>query len=336
MKVPIKVKEATKMLWEVIRSLTPIYYNQWDSIEILKLQTKARAILYYRLCPCFCIPDLASTDIPETIKDIMNSNQLWTGDSEFMEIFNVLVNFQVVSLDDLENEFIELCPDPDSFSRYLTILIKPIFSNLPNYEESIDSCIEYITWQETDGKMTSDEARVLRTNVYIISDLVGVVFENICRVYNQFLQREQVSLQQKICNKQNIVPKEITVDGNINFHSGDTENNLTTIFEKLKDDNYFDANSDLQTWLYICGDTTKKRIGKKLNWIKQQQLLAYLVDSLFGDTDGQKMWSITEKVFTIKGKKPNTNTMKNTISLIKNKWKGRPKSFNDLDEILKL
>ncbi|MDR2919104.1 MAG: hypothetical protein LBV72_07060 [Tannerella sp.] len=143
--------------------------------------------------------------------------------------------------------------------------------------------------------------------------------------------------KQKLSETPKTLPKGLDTDKGTNFHSGETEINLTTIFEKLKEHKYFDANSDLQTWLYICcGNTTKQIPATPLNWIKDQQLLAHLVNTLFGDTDGSRLWSITSKIFTLKGEKPNTDTMKTTLSKIKNGYKDRPKEFDDLDNILKV
>lgn len=120
------------------------------------------------------------------------------------------------------------------------------------------------------------------------------------------------------------------------FNSRETKVNLSAIFEKLKGDKYFDNDSDLDTWLCICGINTTQQNMDHLNWVKEQQLLAYLIDTLFGDTDSQRLWVITSKTFTVKGKSPNTNSMKNAISKIKKDWKSRPKSFDRLDKILKM
>lgn len=336
MKVPIKAKAAAEMLFEVIYSLTPTIYNEWKVDDIIRLQVRARAIVYYRLCPITIISVSESDTLKELMKKMIE-NKLWTGDDFFVEVFNVLVSFNIVSLDDLENEFIELCPNIDDFEKYLEILIKPVFLKLPNYKKSIDVCVKYITQQEVKGKITKDESKILSRNVYVISDLVDRSFNSICEVYNQVLQQKRVlqpsSLQ--FCNKESSIFKNLTSNEKVTFHSGETEHNLTIIFNRLKDGKYLDTYSDLQTWLYVCGDITKQGTNS-LNWINQQQLLAYLVDTLFGDTDGQRLWNITQQVFTVKGNPPNIGAMKNTVSKIRKGWKNRPTGFDDLDLVLRL
>lgn len=133
------------------------------------------------------------------------------------------------------------------------------------------------------------------------------------------------------------IPKELDIDDTArHFNSSYTKEQLEGIFEKLKKGAYLHAESLLNTWLYICGIPDSKEPIEPLKWTKDQDLLANLVNNLFGDSDGQRLWVITENVFTVKGKVPNTGTMKNVISRLKNEWKDKSTKFNELEELLKL
>lgn len=117
------------------------------------------------------------------------------------------------------------------------------------------------------------------------------------------------------------------------FNAPCTKKQLTTIFQRLISGGYLHPDSNLKDWLIVCGaDETQKAPTKPLNWMKAQNILAWLIYQLFEDV---KRWEITERVFCVKGKKPNTNAMKNDVSKVKNECKDKPKAFNELESLLK-
>ena len=87
MKAPIKAKAAAEMLFEVIYSLTPTIYCEWKVDDIIRLQVRARAIVYYRLCPITIINVSESDTLKELMKKMIE-NKLWTGDDFFVEVLN--------------------------------------------------------------------------------------------------------------------------------------------------------------------------------------------------------------------------------------------------------
>lgn len=119
---------------------------------------------------------------------------------------------------------------------------------------------------------------------------------------------------------------------NSHFTTGLSKDQLTTIFERLKNGRYLHADSVLEDWLMVCGAKTTNAPVKPLNWLKAQNILAWLIDQLFEDLE---QWEITAKCFTIKGKAPNTNSMKNEVSKVKRDYKSKPTAFVDLEQLLK-
>lgn len=115
------------------------------------------------------------------------------------------------------------------------------------------------------------------------------------------------------------------------FNSNKNQEQLATIFERLQKNGYFDANADLQTWLYICGVADLNGDFEPLNWVREGSLLARLVDSLFV-ADNNK-WKLTEKCFKVKGGKPKTNSLKCALS---KDVKADNKKHNDLDKLLRV
>lgn len=122
---------------------------------------------------------------------------------------------------------------------------------------------------------------------------------------------------------------------NSHFNAPYTKDELTTIFERLKNGRYLPADSVLGDWLIVCGADTTNEPTTPLNWLKQQNLLGWLVYSMFPN-DKANYWSITANCFRVKGKAPNANTMKNAVSRVSGNYKDKPKAFEDLESLLKV
>lgn len=120
------------------------------------------------------------------------------------------------------------------------------------------------------------------------------------------------------------------------FNGDYTDEELTVTFEKLKQGSYIHSESDLDSWIYLCTGRAGKTFTAPINWLKSGVLLGMFVQDLFNDTDNTNIWELTAKCFTIQGKKPNTNSIKVSLSKIKQNWKDRPKDYDKMqNEIIK-
>lgn len=118
-------------------------------------------------------------------------------------------------------------------------------------------------------------------------------------------------------------------------YNNDNKTYAKTQFERLMKRNYLSLETTLNDWLYIYGIKGVTPNTKPLDWQKTQIELGYMIQCIWKDTD-RKIWDICEKVFTVKGKKPNTDSIKSTLSSIENACKNRPETFDDMDEILRI
>lgn len=116
------------------------------------------------------------------------------------------------------------------------------------------------------------------------------------------------------------------------YHKDD-EQKATLQFERLVNGGFFSSDTTLDDWLYVYGVKGKTPNKKPLDWQKTQMELGYLVRCIWQNTD-TKQWGICERVFTVKGKKPNTRSIKSKLSGIENRCQSRPKTFDLLDEVL--
>lgn len=120
------------------------------------------------------------------------------------------------------------------------------------------------------------------------------------------------------------------------FNSSYKKEQLQVVFERLKEFKYLHADSDLETWLYVCAGYGNSGQIKPLNWVKDQDLLAVLVDTLFSDSNSSNLWVISKNVFTVKDKKPNINSMKNIISRIGRDCHTKTEKFINLEDLLRI
>lgn len=117
-------------------------------------------------------------------------------------------------------------------------------------------------------------------------------------------------------------------------YNKDDETKARGQFERLVSGGYFTSETSLNDWLYIYGVKDKEPNKKPLDWQKTQKELGYMVRSIWQNTD-TKIWAVCSEVFTIKGKKPNTDVIKSDLSSIDNGYKNRPETFDNLDEVLR-
>jgi len=111
------------------------------------------------------------------------------------------------------------------------------------------------------------------------------------------------------------------------FNGDYTDEELTATFEKLKNGKYIHSESDLDSWIYLCTGREEKAFTEPINWTKRGMLLGMFVQDLFSNTDNTAIWEITAKCFTVKGKKPKTNSIKVSLSKIKQGWKKIPEDY---------
>lgn len=155
------------------------------------------------------------------------------------------------------------------------------------------------------------------------------------RIYEEVREREEErqKIYDELCKELDITQVKIEKSSYPHYHK-DNEVKAKGQFERLIKGGYFSPETSLDDWLYIYGVKGKEPNKKLLDWQRTQKELAYMVRCIWQNTD-TKIWAICENVFTIRGKKPNIQTMKSDLSRIENKWEDRPKTFDRLDEVLK-
>ena len=116
------------------------------------------------------------------------------------------------------------------------------------------------------------------------------------------------------------------------FTTSDKKDTLIAIFNRLIKGGYIDSESNLEDWLIICGaERSKKRI-EPINWLKRQNMLAWLIHVMFTST--LRCWEIAAECFRVNGEVPNINSMKNAVSKVKTEWVDKPDDFVTLEELL--
>lgn len=322
-----KTNECIKMLGEAQLVFSPLYYShtgRFDKNMLLDYQGRIKAMLDYRLMPfgVISMPDNAD-------KETARANPILQNINDFDAFWYAMKNYQLVTGDDLKNEFWSICPDLESIPKYLDVMNVKFDAVNYDYDTDIDEIKEQYNGLDklvAAGKITEQEADEMLWNLHFIADRYNFIIYCIREIYKEFRKMTECPNRQ--------MTKEPISDEAIHFNSKETKENLKTVFERLKKNGYLHSDNDLNTWLYVCGTIKSNEQVQPLKWTKDQELLAHLINEMFGDSDGTRLWVITKRAFLIKGKMPNTDTMKNTVSRIKNNWKDKPKKFDDLSSLL--
>lgn len=103
--------------------------------------------------------------------------------------------------------------------------------------------------------------------------------------------------------------KEIKREKPARFTTNITEGKARKIYSELRKQEYIHASTEVSDWLWICGlcdKPTTKLDGEnnseiKIDWIQGQNELAYFIKQMFRPTNGNDVWVIASRVFTIKG-----------------------------------
>ena len=142
------------------------------------------------------------------------------------------------------------------------------------------------------------------------------------------LQKDVAALQKDVAELKNSnVP---------HFNSPQSSEQLTEVFQNLKDGGFFDSNAKLEMWLYVCGVADLNNEFEPLNWVADKQLLGVLVTKLF-DNDKRQYWKVAQQVFIVGGDtitKEVADGMKNSVSKIGNDWRNAPPQADQLRKII--
>ena len=143
--------------------------------------------------------------------------------------------------------------------------------------------------------------------VYIPSSKI-VDFEDIIKLYNE-VDFTEISGDQNIASAINkLTEKNITIvdDDKIedpersHYHSITDDKELLKIYVNLKRHKYISEDTTGEQWLYMCtGRDNLKEHCAPIKWNKQQRLLVFLIDRMFGESDEFRRWIIATNVFRI-------------------------------------
>ena len=142
--------------------------------------------------------------------------------------------------------------------------------------------------------------------VYIPSSKI-VDFEDIIKLYNE-VDFSGISADQNIAKAINKLKENNTIvdedkiedPERTHYHSSTEDKELLKIFVKLKQHKYITEDTTGEQWLYMCtGKDSLKEHCAPIKWNKQQRLLVFLIDRMFGESDEFRRWIIATDAFRI-------------------------------------
>jgi hypothetical protein len=323
-----KTDECIKMLGEARFIFSHLNYNgkgYFDKDLIIDFQNRIKAMLNYRLMPLvvISIPDNADKDTAMAhpmLQHISNFNAFWYA----------MKNYQLITADDLRNEFWSICPDLESIPKFLDVMNVKFKEVNYRYDTDINTIKDQYNGLNEHVKaeiISEQEADEMFWNIDIIADRYNFIMCRIREIYSTFrkmvkpLQADTVQPQQQPHFTRQFTPDE-----------------QKKLYEGLKNGCFLPQETICSHFYHVFGGTAipdNETPFKPLVWQKSVGLLAYCIDNLFSDTDGTNLWETTINCFLWKGNKPNKDTMKNTVSKYKQDYKEKPKGYEEIDTIIR-
>ena len=292
-----KTDECIKMLNEATTALLPGYYsNKWfyEKEYIFDFQNRIRSMLAYRLMP-FCIISIPDNADKETAK----ANPILQNISNFDAFWYAMKNYQLITADDLRDEFWSICPDLESIPKFLNAMNVKFNEVNCIYDTDIETIKEQYSGLNALvalGKITTQEADELLLNIHFIAERYNFIMCYIREIYKKFREMAEPQKDTQNVNTDKVntgKPQQITIQE------------------------------------HILNELEKEKLITKepLQWIGQKNLCAYFVDHYFKNQT--KKWEIGKNLFGV-------DNLAQLKDLYENSKSGKPRGYKTIDKILKV
>jgi hypothetical protein len=326
-----KTDECIKMLGDAKVVFTTLYHPNgcyFDKEQTIDFQRRIKAMLSYRLMPFMVItmPDNADKETARANPILQNIK-----DENFDAFWYAMKNYQLVTSEDLSNEFWSICPDLESIPKFLGVMKIKFGNVLCKYH--IDEPKEHYSGLNElvkAGELSEQEADEIYWGIYFIAKRYNMIISWVAEIYKTF--RKMVEPEKNLTRGDKVKARPV-------FTRKFTDDEAKRLYDGFIKGGFLPGTTDYSHFLYVFGGTAISEDEKPfepLIWQETIGLLAYMIDNLFADTDGTNLWKITENVFTVRGEKPNTDSLKNVVSKYKQGSKNKPKNYQKIDKVLRL
>jgi hypothetical protein len=259
-----KTDECIKMLGEAQRVFDPLRYNEngyFDKEGIINLQNRIKAILDYRLMPFGVISISDNAD-----KDTIKNNPLLQHISNFDDFWFVMKNYQLITADDLRNEFWSICPDLESIPKFLDVINVKFDDVNYRYDTDIDKIKELYNGLNKHvelDEITLKEADRMFLNLQHCAERYNSVWGSIKDAYSIF--RKMADPEQSNGNNQPEQPQPP------HFTRYFTSDEQKMIFEGLKKAGFLPKDTNYNHFKFVFGGTAipdNEKPFEPLKWIK--------------------------------------------------------------------
>jgi hypothetical protein len=187
-----KTDACIKMLGEAQLVFAPLFYNgkgHFDKDHIFDFQNRIIAMFDYRLFPfgVITIPDDAD-------KETARANPILQNISNFDAFWYAMKHYQLITADDLKNEFWSICPDLESINSFLDVMNIKFDGVNCNYETDINVITERYSGLNEHveaGIISKDEAYTVFWNISFIAERYNFRMDCIRDIYKTFRQMVQ-------------------------------------------------------------------------------------------------------------------------------------------------
>ena len=306
-----KTEACIKMLSEAQMVFSPLLYRDISHFEkdrTLDFQNRIKAMFDYRLLPfgVITMPDNAD-------KETAKANPVLKNINDFDAFWYAMNNYQLVTADDLSNEFWSICPDLESIPKFLDVLNVKFDDVNYRYDTDIKALkgqYECLNELAKAGTISEQDADEMLWNIHFLAKRYNFIMHYIGGIYGAF--RKMVEPQPE--SNQQTKAERIQIP----------QKQLNALFEGLKGC-ITPYDKDCFIYAFNGGERPKEYNGmKKTRKITDAQFV-YLIAELFSKS-GITEWHVAYE-FGIK------NPEQKKVNYYSNK-DGKPKGYIFIDDIV--
>jgi hypothetical protein len=318
-----KTDECIKMLGEAKLVFASVYYNgkgYFNKDRIIDFQNRIMAMLDYRLMP-FCVismPDNAD-------KDTAKANPILQNISNFDAFWYAMKNYQLVTGDDLRNEFWSVCPDLESIPKFLGVMNVKFDEVKHRYNTDIDTIKKQyngLNERVKAGIISKQEADEMFWNIHFIADRYNFIMNYIGEIYRTF--RKMVEPQQTGTNNNTVKPKP-------HFTRVFSETEQKKLHEGLTNGGFLPKGTIYSHFCHVFGGTAipdSEMPFESLQWAGSIKELHYFITKHFPKQKNQ--WQTAVNCFLMDNKPINKNSLATAID----KYDNPPETSPVIDSLL--
>lgn len=270
------LNETEYIFWALPEKLQAVgKVNRKD--DLFRTLVRSRAILEYKVLPCCTITiEEDKKKDKESLRAFMQKYDCNTFEPYFDEVWEVLTRFETVAIQDLKDEFWDICPDLDNIVKFIGVMqvkFNKVLCNIPETKEHPPYYSKDYEWTqavkylEDNNIISKKEADSILFDIHSIAEGINIKVMQIANMYRDF--KDMAEPQQEKPKPPKPLPMRLK------------DNEAKSLRILLINKNQIDKDTEERTFLYWFGCGEYSEEIKPIIWIGTRQIARELLEGLY-------------------------------------------------------